>query len=336
MSAGTLDAARSLDVRPLRLRLPRLRVGVLLSGLVLALAVLATIAPQLLTSGDPLAANPLQSHQPPSLAHLAGTDIQGRDVLVRIIYGARYSLLIGLGATVVAVALGVAFGVLAGISSGWLDRAVSRLVDVVAAFPEVLLALLMIAFTGRGVINLVLALGVAGLPKYARTVRANVQLARQLDIKGLRRQAPATAESLIAQINRRPASRIPGLAGRIQQRQRAANQHLRACGQIRHFGLQIEALAPAGGCGLQGKARGGRLQGLQLRQISQFIGRARAIQHAHNSAATRQRLRHAEQGSDADAASHQQIGRGVQIQRKVILGRADAQTLAHGQLPHRL
>lgn len=78
-----------------------------------------------------------------------------------------------------AVALGVAFGVLAGISSGWLDRAVSRLVDVVAAFPEVLLALLMIAFTGRGVINLVLALGVAGLPKYARTVRANVQLARQ-------------------------------------------------------------------------------------------------------------------------------------------------------------
>ena len=179
MSAGTLDAARSLDVRPLRLRLPRLRVGVLLSGLVLALAVLATIAPQLLTSGDPLAANPLQSHQPPSLAHLAGTDIQGRDVLVRIIYGARYSLLIGLGATVVAVALGVAFGVLAGISSGWLDRAVSRLVDVVAAVPEVLLALLMIAFTGRGVINLVLALGVAGLPKYARTVRANVQLARQ-------------------------------------------------------------------------------------------------------------------------------------------------------------
>jgi peptide/nickel transport system permease protein len=179
MTAGSLDVQAALRARPLSpLRLDRLRPGVVFSVLVLVLAAVATIAPQLLTAGDPLAANPALSHRPPSPAHPAGTDLQGRDVLVRIIYGARYSMLIGLGATVVAVGLGVAFGVLAGVLPGWADRGISRLVDVVAAFPEVLLALLMIAFTGRGVVNLVLALGVAGLPKYARTVRANVKLAR--------------------------------------------------------------------------------------------------------------------------------------------------------------
>jgi peptide/nickel transport system permease protein len=86
-------------------------------------------------------------------------------------------VLIGLGATLVALLLGSVLGAVAGTSPRWADRAVSRIVDVVAAFPEVLLALLMIAFTGRGALNLVLALGVAGLPKYARTIRANVRLA---------------------------------------------------------------------------------------------------------------------------------------------------------------
>jgi peptide/nickel transport system permease protein len=179
MTAESLDLGTAFPVaRTARPRVRRLPVGVLLSGLVLLVTAVAVAAPQLLTSGDPLRANPALSHLPPSLEHLAGTDIQGRDVLVRIIHGARYSVLIGLGATVVAVALGVAFGVAAGVAPGWADRALSRLVDVVAAFPEVLLALLMIAFTGRGTANLILALGVAGLPKYARTVRANVQLAR--------------------------------------------------------------------------------------------------------------------------------------------------------------
>lgn len=155
----------------------RVRWGLVFAIGVLAITAVAVIAPQLLTSGDPLQANPLISHQPPSWAHPAGTDIQGRDVLVRIIYGARFSVLIGLGATILAVGLGLILGVVAGVAPTWIDKTVSRLVDVVAAFPEVLLALLMIAFTGRGTVNLILALGVAGLPKYARTIRANVRLA---------------------------------------------------------------------------------------------------------------------------------------------------------------
>lgn len=155
----------------------RLPWEALLSLAFLLLVLVAVVAPGALTTADPLHADPAAAHLAPSLAHPAGTDIQGRDVLVRIIYGARHSVLIGLGATAVAVALGVTFGSLAGVSRGWVDRLVSRFVDVVAAFPEVLLALLMIAFTGRGSLNLILALGVAGLPKYARIIRANVKTA---------------------------------------------------------------------------------------------------------------------------------------------------------------
>ncbi len=178
MSANTISLEAAVGVRRVLRPQFRVRVDVLLSVLVLVVAGIAVIAPGLLTSGDPLRADPALSHLAPSLEHLAGTDIQGRDVLVRIIYGARYSILIGLGATALAVILGLAFGVVAGVAPAWADRIISRLVDVVAAFPEILLALLMITFTGRGTVNLILALGIAGLPKYARTVRANVGLAR--------------------------------------------------------------------------------------------------------------------------------------------------------------
>jgi peptide/nickel transport system permease protein len=179
MTVATLSLSGVVgSLRVVRPRLGRVRWEVVFATAILVVTAVAAIAPQVLTGGDPLRANPVASHLPPSWEHPAGTDIQGRDVLVRIVYGARFSMLIGLGATIVAVTLGLIFGVLAGVAPAWADRTVSRLVDVVAAFPEVLLALLMIAFTGRGVINLVLALGVAGLPKYARTIRSNVLLAR--------------------------------------------------------------------------------------------------------------------------------------------------------------
>ena len=151
--------------------------GLVFALLVLGVSLVAVIWPQALAGGDPTGGDPTLSHRSPSLAHPFGTDIQGRDVLVRVIYGARYSILIGIGASLVDVVLGVLLGTLAGVSRRGVDRAISRVVDVVAAFPEILLALLMIAFIGRGTLNLVLALGIAGLPKYARTMRANVRLA---------------------------------------------------------------------------------------------------------------------------------------------------------------
>lgn len=155
----------------------RVDFAVLAGLLVVALAIIAALAPHWLTSVDPFAADPLAALQAPSSQHLAGTDALGRDLLARIIYGARYSLSIGLGATLVGLAAGALLGLTAGVGPRWLDAFVSRTVDVVASFPELLLALVLIAFTGPGVGNLILALGVAGIPKYARLVRSQVRQA---------------------------------------------------------------------------------------------------------------------------------------------------------------
>jgi peptide/nickel transport system permease protein len=140
---------------------------------ILGLVLLAAVAPGLLTSGDPLDANPRESHLAPSWEHLAGTDLLGRDVLTRIIYGTRYSVAIGLGASSLGVLLGLLVGLGAAVGPRWLDGLISRFIDVVAAFPGLLLAMLLITFTGRGADNLILALGIGSLPHYARIVRAN-------------------------------------------------------------------------------------------------------------------------------------------------------------------
>ncbi|MDR1079305.1 MAG: ABC transporter permease [Propionibacteriaceae bacterium] len=156
----------------------KLRWSVVLASLLLGLAVLAAVWPSLLTTVDPLYANPLESNLPPSAQHLVGTDLQGRDLLARIIYGARHSLIIGLGAVVVSVLAGTVLGLLAGAGPSWLDQLISRAIDILCAFPSILLALVFIAFTGPGVPNLILALGLGGIPSFARVVRSQVLVAR--------------------------------------------------------------------------------------------------------------------------------------------------------------
>ena len=158
-------------------------LGVLGPGGTIAAAILLVVAiaaiwPSLLTSTDPLAANPLNTLQPPSAEHIAGTDSLGRDVLTRIIYGARYSLTIGIGATALAVTAGVLLGLVAGVGNKFVDGVIARAIDVLASFPEILLALVLIAFTGPGLGNLIVAIGIAGIPRFARVVRAQTQLVR--------------------------------------------------------------------------------------------------------------------------------------------------------------
>lgn len=157
----------------------RSNITIAVSGTVLALAAVTAIFPDLLAHTDPLFADPAASLASPSAIHWAGTDLQGRDVISRIIHGARYSLSIGLGATVLALAAGLLLGILAATAPRWADRALSRAVDILAAFPEVLLALLFIALTGPGVTNLIVAIGIAGIPKYARLVRTQILQTRQ-------------------------------------------------------------------------------------------------------------------------------------------------------------
>ena len=137
--------------------------------IVLALAV---IAPQWLAHSDPLLADPVNAQLPPSAQHWLGTDQLGRDLLTRVIYGSRYSLLISVAAMALAVVFGTLLGLAAALARGVVDELLSRAVDVISAFPDLLLALMLIAFTGPGTNNLIIALGVASVPRFARVVRA--------------------------------------------------------------------------------------------------------------------------------------------------------------------
>ena len=150
----------------------QLRPGLLLAWTTLGLLLLAVTFPNWLSPVDPLAADARLAYQPPSPAFWLGTDENGRDVLSRLIHGTRPSLFIGLAATLVGLGAGTLLGLLAGLAPAWLDNLLMRAVDVLLAFPDLLLALVIITLFGQGTSNLILAVGIASVPRYARLVRA--------------------------------------------------------------------------------------------------------------------------------------------------------------------
>jgi len=114
----------------------------------------------------------------PSLAHLAGTDDFGRDILSRLIIGARYSLGMGLGATCAAAVLGSTWGITSAFYGRAFDNISMRVVDVLLAFPGILLAIAIVAILGPGLVNVVIAVGAFGVPTFARLTRAPALAAR--------------------------------------------------------------------------------------------------------------------------------------------------------------
>ncbi|MEK6313583.1 ABC transporter permease [Burkholderia gladioli] len=146
--------------------------GLALAALYLLLNAVAVLAPGWLSRYDPLAADPISAQLGSSAEHWLGTDQLGRDIYARVIHGARYSLSISAAAIGVATLAGTVLGLAAGLARGWLDELITRGLDVVSAFPDLLLALMLISFTGPGPLNLVFALGVASVPRFARVVRA--------------------------------------------------------------------------------------------------------------------------------------------------------------------
>lgn len=157
-------------------RFTRLRPGLILASFFVLLLCVAALWPQLLTSGDPLSASARDAFRAPSAAHWLGTDENGRDILTRLIYGVRPSILMGLAATVIGLVLGVAIGLAAGLGPRFVDSALMRFVDVLLAFPDLLLALVIITFWGQGMFNAVVAVGIASVPRYARLVRAQAHM----------------------------------------------------------------------------------------------------------------------------------------------------------------
>ncbi len=171
----TLARGPLLPVASTRRRRARsVRPTVALSALFAAFVALAALAPGLVTSQGPLTVHLSEGFQAPSLHHLFGTDQSGRDVYARVVYGTRESVLIGLGATAVGLGVAALLGVVAGLGGRVADGAINRLLEVLFAFPGLLLALLFVAIFGPGPGTEIVAVGLANAPGYARMIRGQV------------------------------------------------------------------------------------------------------------------------------------------------------------------
>ncbi len=156
------------------------------SLIVVGLALVATIAPDLLAPHDPAAQSLMARLAPPSFlggpeGHFLGTDQLGRDILSRIIYGARATLLISIAAVVISCGIGTTVGLLAGYNGGRTDALVLRLIDMQLAFPVILLVIAVVAVVGSSVFTLIVVLGISGWPQFARIVRAAVISVREME-----------------------------------------------------------------------------------------------------------------------------------------------------------
>jgi peptide/nickel transport system permease protein len=151
----------------------------LASGGVIASWLIVAIAAPLVAPYGPLAQDMSSQLMPPNRAHWLGTDVLGRDVFSRIMYGARLSIPVGLVAVALAVSLGIGIGSLAGYFGGMVDESLMRLTDLMLAFPTVILAMVITAALGAGIKNAVIAIMVAWWPSYARVMRGQVLAARQ-------------------------------------------------------------------------------------------------------------------------------------------------------------
>jgi peptide/nickel transport system permease protein len=152
------------------------------AGLViLALIAVAALFAPYLAPQDPLLLNPTSLMQPPSADHWLGTDELGRDILSRVIWGARISLYVGVISVTIAVVIGVGFGLVAGYFGGLVDDVIARLLDVVFAFPTILLALAIVGMLGPSLTNTMIAIGVVYTPVYARLARGTTLAVKERD-----------------------------------------------------------------------------------------------------------------------------------------------------------
>jgi len=149
-----------------------------LGASLLAILAAACLAP-FASPYSPMRPSPEEVFAPPGAAHWMGTDEIGRDVFSRVLAGARISLSIGLAASALTLAAGVVLGLLSGYRGGWVDAVVMRAVDVMLAVPTLLFALAIAAALGSALSNVVLAVGVAGVPRFTRFVRGCVLSARE-------------------------------------------------------------------------------------------------------------------------------------------------------------
>lgn len=147
-------------------------------AVLIILASLAVIAPTI-APYDPDEVDILHQLEPPSPVHLLGTDLYGRDILSRIFFGGRITLVVGLISVAIAAFIGIILGLISGYYGGIADSLIMRFVDILLSFPRVLLALTIVGMLGPGLLNVMIAVGIAGITGYARLVRGTVLSTRE-------------------------------------------------------------------------------------------------------------------------------------------------------------
>lgn len=146
-----------------------------IGGIVVILLVLCAIFAPIITSHDPYEMNMEKVLlKPGEEGHILGTDQYGRDLLTRIIYGARISLVVGISSVIISMIIGVTIGLISGYYGGFIDAFFMRIVDIFLSFPVVLLAIALVAALGPGIENVIIAIGLVYWTNYARVVRGNV------------------------------------------------------------------------------------------------------------------------------------------------------------------
>lgn len=188
--AEAVTTGRSMQAMTLASERPRrrflfakrlLRNPVLLFwGIVLAIMIVAAIFAPMVAPADPLE----QSSDllvAPSRAHLFGTDELGRDILSRVIFGARISLTVGLIAVAIATVIGTTIGLISGMAGGVVDNVLMRCIDILLAFPGIILAILIMATLGPSLVNVMISVGLSAIPWYARTARASTLVIKEYD-----------------------------------------------------------------------------------------------------------------------------------------------------------
>ena len=160
---------RSLVVNP----------GALIGAIILTALVAGALFAPVLTPFDYYATDTGPRLSPPTATNLLGTDLHGRDIFTRVLYGGRFSLSVGIATVLFAAILGSLFGIFIGFTGGRVDAVGSRIIDVMFGFPSIVLSILIVAVLGVGLVNVVIAVGIAEIPYFARVVRGAVLSAKE-------------------------------------------------------------------------------------------------------------------------------------------------------------
>ena len=239
-SATELEAAAGLEP-PARTfaadvwRRFRRAPGALVGAAVVAAIVLLAVFAPLLAPSDPLAQHVAQGAQAPSAAHWFGTDKLGRDVFARILFGARISIRIGFVAVGLAITAGTLIGLVAGYAGKRVDTALMAAMDVMLAFPSIILAIAITTILGPSINNLMLAVGIVYVPQYARLARSSVLAVKEHEYVEAARAIGAGVPAILAR------HVLPNILRRCWSRRRSGSRRR----SLRRPACRIWAWAPA-------------------------------------------------------------------------------------------